>query len=112
AFGRQNWFPCHAAEHRAAREAVAIFDQTGFSKFVFKGRDVLAVLQRLCGNNVDVPVGRAVYTGLFNERGGIESDLTVIRLGVAEFLVITGSSQTLRDFDWISHNILPNKKTI
>src|SRR6266704_1390245 len=59
AFGRQNWFDSHAVEHRSAREAVAVFDQTGFSKFVFKGKHVVAVLQRLCGNNVDVPPGRA-----------------------------------------------------
>src|SRR5438876_5019627 len=104
-FGRQNWFDCHAAEHRAAREAVAIFDQTGFSKFVLKGRDAVSVLQRLCGNNVDVPVGQAVYTGLLNERGGIESDLTVLRLAPAEFLIITGTAQTVRDFDWITRNL-------
>ena len=112
AFGRQNWFDCHAREHRATREAVAVFDQTGFSKFVFKGKHVLAVLQRLCGNNVDVPLGRSVYTGLFNERGGIESDLTLIRLAVTEYLVITGSSQTVRDFDWISRNVLPEEEAV
>jgi 4-methylaminobutanoate oxidase (formaldehyde-forming) len=104
-FGRQNWFGCHAAEHRAAREAVALFDQTGFSKFVFKGRDVGAVLQRLCGGNVDVPIHQTVYTGLFNERGGFESDLTLIRLAEDEYLIITGSAQTIRDFDWITRNV-------
>jgi 4-methylaminobutanoate oxidase (formaldehyde-forming) len=106
-FGRQNWFDCHAAEHRAAREAVAVFDQTGFSKFVVKGRDVVAALQRLCGNNIDVPPGQAVYTGLFNERGGFESDLTLIRVAADEFLVITGTAQTVRDFDWITRHIRP-----
>src|SRR6266567_2458310 len=105
-FGRQNWFACHAAEHRATREAVAIFDQTAFSKYVFKGRDAVTVLQRLCGNNVDVPVGRAVYTGLFNTRGTFESDLTVIRVAPAEFYVVSGATQTLRDLDWITRNWL------
>lgn len=104
-FGRQNWFANHAAEHRATRENVAVFDQTGFSKFVFKGDDVVSVLQRLCGNNVDVPVGQAVYTGLFNERGGFESDLTVVRTGERQYFIITGSSQTVRDFDWITRNM-------
>jgi 4-methylaminobutanoate oxidase (formaldehyde-forming) len=104
-FGRQNWFANHAAEHRAARENVAVFDQTGFSKFVFKGDDVVSVLQRLCGNNVDVPIGHAVYTGLFNERGGFESDLTVVCTGKREYFIITGSAQTVRDFDWITRNI-------
>ncbi len=104
-FGRQNWFECHAAEHRAAREAVAVFDQTGFSKFILKGHDALVVLQRLCGNNVDVACGRAVYTGLFNEHGGFESDLTVIRVAANEFMIITGTAQTTRDFDWIQRHV-------
>ena len=108
-FGRQNWFDCHAAEHRAAREAVAIFDQTAFSKFVLKGRDAVSVLQRLCGNNVDVALGQAVYTGLFNARGGFESDVTLIRLAAAEYLIITGTAQTVRDFDWITRNVCPGE---
>jgi 4-methylaminobutanoate oxidase (formaldehyde-forming) len=104
-FGRQNWFTCHAAEHRAARESVAIFDQTGFSKYLLQGRDAVAVMQRLCGNNVDVPPGRAVYTGMFNARGGFESDLTVIRLSANKYYIVTSTSQTTRDFDWITRNI-------
>src|SRR5438105_3977073 len=93
-FGRQNWFPNHAAEHRAARENVALFDQTGFSKFIFKGPAAVNVLQRLCGNDVDVPIGHAVYTGMLNDRGGFESDLTLIRLALGEYFIVTGSSQT------------------
>jgi sarcosine dehydrogenase len=104
-FGRQNWFPCHAAEHRAARENVALFDQTGFSKYFFKGPDALTILQRLCGNNLDVPPGRAVYTGMFNARGGFESDLTAIRLSADDYYLITGTGQTTRDFDWITRNL-------
>jgi glycine cleavage system aminomethyltransferase T len=108
-FGRQNWFECHAAEHRACRERVAIFDQTGFSKYVLKGPDAVDVLQRLCGNNVDVPVERIVYTGIFNQRGGFESDLTVVRTGLSEFYLISGTSQTVRDLDWVASHIGPDK---
>ena len=104
-FARQNWFPNLAAEHRAARETVAVFDQTGFSKFIFKGRDVVKVLQRLCGNNVDVPIGRTVYTGMFNQRGGFESDLTLVRLAADEYYLVSGAAQTWRDLDWIRRNI-------
>jgi len=109
-FGRQNWFDSHAAEHRAARQAVALFDQTGFAKLILKGPDALPLLQRLCGNNIDVPVGQAVYTGLFNSRGGFESDLTLIRLAPSEYLIITGTVQTVRDFDWISRNTRPEEQ--
>jgi 4-methylaminobutanoate oxidase (formaldehyde-forming) len=108
-FTRQHWFPNHAAEHRAARENVALFDQSGFSKFTLKGRDSMTVLQRLCGNNVEVPAGRTVYTGLFNERGGFESDLTLVRVDRDEFYIITGTAQTVRDFDWISRHLRPEE---
>jgi 4-methylaminobutanoate oxidase (formaldehyde-forming) len=105
AFGRQNWFECHAAEHRAARERVAVFDQTGFSKFLLRGRDAAGVLQRLCANDVDVPAGRAVYTGLLNDRGGFESDLTAVRLAAGEFYLVSGTAQAVRDADWIGRQI-------
>jgi len=109
-FGRQNWFACHAAEHRAARENIAVFDQSAFSKYLLKGRDVVALMQRLCGNNVDVSEGRAVYTGMFNARGGFESDLTVIRLSSDQYYIITGTAQTTRDFDWIKRNIRDSER--
>jgi len=103
-FGRQNWFANHAAEHRAAREKVAIFDQTGFSKFILKGSDAPGLLRRLCGNKTDVAIGKTVYTGLFNPRGGFESDLTLVRLALNEFLIVTGTAQALHDADWIRRN--------
>src|SRR5436309_2342576 len=104
-FGRQNWFPHAAAEHRACREAVARFDQSSFSKFLVQGRDAEAVLQRLCANDVAVPPGRVVYTAMLNERGGFESDLTVTRLAGDAYLVVTGSAQTTRDADWIRRHV-------
>jgi glycine cleavage system aminomethyltransferase T/glycine/D-amino acid oxidase-like deaminating enzyme len=104
-FGTPEWLPYVLDEQRACRERVAIFDQTSFGKFVLKGRDALAVLQRLCANEIDVPVGRMVYTAMLNARGGFESDITVIRLAHGEFYLITGSSQTTRDFAWIERAI-------
>jgi 4-methylaminobutanoate oxidase (formaldehyde-forming) len=108
-FHRQNWFANHAFEHRAAREKVAVFDQTGFGKLAVRGRDATPVLQRLCGNNVDVPIGKVVYTGMFNERGGFESDLTVVRIAADEFYLITGTAQPMRDADWIRRQIGPTE---
>ena len=104
-FGRQNWFPYAAAEHRAAREAVAVFDQTSFAKLKLEGADAEAVLQRLCANDVAVPPGRVVYTAMLNERGGFESDLTVTRLAADAYLVVTGSAQGTRDLDWIRRHL-------
>ena len=93
-FGTPGWLPYVLDEQRACREDVVVFDQTSFGKFVLKGRDALALLQRLCANEMDVPVGKMVYTAMLNARGGFESDLTVIRLATSEFFIITGSAQT------------------
>ncbi|MCC6854311.1 MAG: FAD-dependent oxidoreductase [Rubrivivax sp.] len=103
--GRPGWLDWMIAEQRATREAVALYDQTSFGKLLLQGRDALAVLQRLCANEIDVAPGRMVYTALLNERGGFESDLTVMRLAPERFLLVTGSAQPVRDADWIGRHI-------
>jgi 4-methylaminobutanoate oxidase (formaldehyde-forming) len=103
--GRQNWFPFVAAEHEATRSAVAVFDESSFAKFLLQGRDAQAVLQRLCAANMNVPVGTSVYTGMLNERGTYESDLTVNRIGEDCFLLVTGTAQATRDAAWINRNL-------
>jgi glycine cleavage system aminomethyltransferase T len=104
-FERQNWFDTVAAEQRATREAVAIFDMTSFAKLLVQGRDAESVLQRLAANDVAVPVGTRVYTGLLNARGTYESDVTVARLAPDRFLLVTGTAQATRDADWIRRHI-------
>jgi 4-methylaminobutanoate oxidase (formaldehyde-forming) len=61
-------------------------------------------MQRVCGNNVDAPVGKTIYTGMFNKRGGFESDCTLLRSRADQFVLITGTSQPKRDMDWIQRN--------
>jgi len=100
-FGRPAWLPHSAREHHAAREHVALFDQSSFAKLLVTGRDARAALQRLAAGDLDVPAGRTVYTPLLNERGGYESDLTVSCLGAETYLLVTGSAQRVRDRDWI-----------
>jgi len=103
--GRPGWLDWVIDEARATREGVAIYDQTSFAKLLLQGRDALAVLQHLCANDVDVPVDRMVYTAMLNQRGGFETDLTVMRLDAERFLIITGSAQATRDADWITRHI-------
>ena len=104
-YGRQNWFEHSAREHRAVRENVGLFDQTSFVKFLLQGRDAVQVLNRVCGNQLDVSEGKIVYTQLLNERGGIEGDVTVTRLtGDAFFIVDSGVAQT-RNYRWIRSQI-------
>lgn len=104
-FGRQNWFDYSAAEHRSAREGVAVFDQSSFSKYLIQGKDACRVLQRICTADVDVATGRIVYTHWLNERGGIEADLTVTRLAETQYMVVSGAAVTNRDLDWLSRTI-------
>lgn len=104
-WGRPNYFPYVAAEHQAARERVALFDQTPFSKFEVRGRDALQALQRLAANQLDKPVGSLTYTQMCNQKGGIECDLTVARVGDEEFYIVTGTGFTIHDLAWIRKNI-------
>jgi 4-methylaminobutanoate oxidase (formaldehyde-forming) len=104
-YGRQNWFGASAAEHRAVREAVGLFDQSSFAKFVLKGREAAAVLSRICANDVDVPVGQIVYTQWLNERGGIEADLTVTREAEDSYFIVSSCATQTRDFLWLSRGI-------
>jgi glycine cleavage system aminomethyltransferase T/glycine/D-amino acid oxidase-like deaminating enzyme len=103
-FGRQNWFPAAAAEAKAAREAVALFDLSSFYKLQIHGPDAEALLQRLSAGDVGGPVGRARYTLWLNEKGGIETDLTVTRLGEQEFLVVGGAAMSVRDRAWLERH--------
>ena len=104
-YGRQNWFDYSAAEHHAVRNAVGLFDQSSFAKFVVQGPDAEKVLNHICANNMAVPVGKVVYTQWLNERGGIEADLTVTREASDRFLVVTAAATQTRDFAWLQRQI-------
>jgi glycine cleavage system T protein len=104
-YGRQNWFAHSAAEHRAVRERVALFDQSSFAKFVVEGPDAEQVLSRICANDIAVAPGRVVYTQWLNARGGIEADLTVTRESERRFLVVTAAATQIRDLAWLRRQI-------
>ncbi|BCH16172.1 GcvT family protein [Mesorhizobium sp. L-2-11] len=102
---RQNWFDNQRDEHLAVRNGVGLFDMTSFGKIRVEGRDACAFLQRLCANDMDVAPGKIVYTQMLNQRGGIESDLTVSRLSeTAYFLVVPGATLQ-RDLAWLKKHL-------
>jgi 4-methylaminobutanoate oxidase (formaldehyde-forming) len=105
-----DWLPWVQAEQKATREAVALYDQTSFSKLWVQGPDALSFLQRMCANDIDVAIGKMVYSAVLNDRGGFESDLTVIRLATDRFMVVTGSGQTTRDLDWFQRHATPDMR--
>jgi 4-methylaminobutanoate oxidase (formaldehyde-forming) len=107
-WGRQNWFEYAAAEHRAAREGVVLMDLTHMSKILVQGRDTEKALNRICANNVSVPVGRIVYTQWLNDRGTIEADLTVTRLAEDSYLLVLVDAIHRHAETWLKHHIPPD----
>ncbi|WP_099040239.1 GcvT family protein [Mycobacterium neglectum] len=107
-WGKPNWLPWSAAEQSNTRNNVTVFDQTSFSKYILAGADAESALQWLCTADVGVPVGRSVYTGMLNQRGTYESDVTVTRTGAEEFLIVSSAATTERDKDHIRANLPPD----
>ena len=85
------------AEHRAVREAVGLFDLMHLGKVIVEGGGAFDVLQRTVTNDLaKVPVGRAQYNTVLNERGGIIDDLIVYRLGEERYFVVPNAANTAK----------------
>ena len=104
-WGRQNWFENQKAEHLAVRQKAGMFDMSSFGKIRVEGRDACRFLNRVCAAQVDVPVGRIVYGQMLNDRGGIESDLTVTRLSETAFLLVVPGATLQRDLAWLRAHV-------
>jgi 4-methylaminobutanoate oxidase (formaldehyde-forming) len=104
-WGRTAGFAYQAEEHRAVREAVGVLDMSVMAKLLVQGADAEAVLNRVCANDVAVPVGRIVYTQWLNDAGGIIADLTVTRLGETRFLVVVTDLIHRRMAPWILRHV-------
>jgi 4-methylaminobutanoate oxidase (formaldehyde-forming) len=101
----QNWSPAIGAEHRACREAVAIFDESSFAKLEIGGPGAADFLEGLCDNRVARGVGQITYTQMLNRRGGIECDFTVSRLGEERFGIVTGTAFGNHDREWMRRHL-------
>jgi glycine cleavage system aminomethyltransferase T/glycine/D-amino acid oxidase-like deaminating enzyme len=111
-FERPPWFDRVAAEHRAAREAVALFDLSSFAKFEVAGGGALRAMQRVLAGDLDVPVGKVVYTTMLNERGGIEIDLTATRLAEDAFLLVAPAITQRRVGHWLARHAAGGDVTV
>ncbi|MGB3644520.1 MAG: FAD-dependent oxidoreductase [Mesorhizobium sp.] len=103
--GRPGWFDAVGEEVRAIRERAALIDQTSFSKFEIAGEGTFEALQAVAANDLSGPPGKAVYTQLCNEKGGIEADVTIVHVDKDRFLLITGSGFGIHDSHWISRHL-------
>jgi glycine cleavage system aminomethyltransferase T/glycine/D-amino acid oxidase-like deaminating enzyme len=101
----RNWSPAIGVEHRACREAVAIFDESSFAKIEIEGPGAAAFLEGLCDNRVARGVGQITYTQMLNRRGGIECDFTVSRLGEERFGIVTGTAFGNHDLGWMKRHL-------
>ena len=94
------WSPIINAEHLAMREQAGIFDLSSFMKFDIVGPGALAGVQSVAMRQMDVPVGRVVYTPVLSQEGGFKSDLTIMRLDESTFRVVTGGAHGMSDLKW------------
>lgn len=99
------WSPIINAEHLAMRERVGMVDLSAFAIFDVTGPGALDYMQKMAVAQMDVPVGRVVYTPLLNTAGGIKADLTIMRLGHDHFRVVTGGMDGMRDKKWFTDHL-------
>lgn len=99
------WSPIINAEHLAMRERVGMVDLTAFAQFEITGPGALDFMQKICVNQMNVKVGRSVYTPWLYGNGGFKADLTVLRLGKDHFRVITGGGDGARDKAWLMQHM-------
>ena len=102
------WSPIVDAEHLAMRDRAAMFDLSAFCIFDLCGPGALDALQHVSVRQMDVPVGRVVYTPWLSPGGGFKSDLTVMRLGDEHFRVVTGGAHGTADRKWLSDHLPEN----
>lgn len=98
------WSPIMGAEHLETRRNAALFDLTGLSIIEVKGHGALDFVNYLCSNEMDVDVGRVVYTLWLTERGGVRRDLTVARLEADKFWMFVGEGTLPMDMDWVTRH--------
>ncbi|MCX6459262.1 MAG: FAD-dependent oxidoreductase [Actinobacteria bacterium] len=94
------WSPIINAEHLQMRETAGMVDLTAFAIFDVTGPSALDVVQRTAMRQMDVAVGRVVYTPVLSPKGGFKSDLTIMRLGDEHFRVVTGGAHGMGDLKW------------
>ena len=99
------WSPIINAEHLAMRERAGLFDLSAFAVLDVTGPGALHAVQKLAVAQMQVPVGRVVYTSFLDDAGGFRADLTIMRLGPRHFRVVTGGATGMADYKWIADHL-------
>jgi len=95
------------AEHETVRNAVGVFDVSHMGEFLISGENALALIQKVTSNDAEtLEIGKAQYSCLPNNEGGIVDDLIVYKLNEEHYLLVVNASNIDKDWDWISsHNV-------
>ena len=109
-FKRSNAFPYVQKECEAVQNSVGILDLSTFSKYEISGEHSETFLDRLCANRIPKKDGSIVLTHMLNEKGRIQSELTITRLPNNLFYVLSSTASEIRDFDWFNFHINKDQK--
>ncbi len=99
------WSPIINAEHLAMRDRAGMVDLTAFAIFDVAGPGALDAVQRIAMRQMDVPLGRVVYTPILTPAGGFKADLTIMRLDEELFRVVTGGAYGMSDRKWFADHL-------
>ncbi len=99
------WSPIINAEHLAMRDRAAMIDLSAFAIFDVTGPAALDTVQHVAMRQMNVPIGRVVYTPLLTPSGGFKQDLTIMRLADDVFRVVTGGAYGMSDLKWFSDHL-------
>lgn len=96
------------AEHETVRNSVGVFDVSHMGEFLLSGPNALALIQTVTSNDAaTLTIGKAQYSCLPNNDGGIVDDLIVYKIKEEQYLLVVNASNIDKDWDWISsHNDL------
>ncbi len=104
-YAAQCWWPAARREALHCQQRVSLFELSPFSKIEISGSDALAYLQTLCCSDVDIEVGRVLYSLMLNQRGGIEAEITLTRLSADRFRIISGAATRFKDTYWLRKHL-------
>ncbi|KAG0724199.1 Pyruvate dehydrogenase phosphatase regulatory subunit, mitochondrial [Chionoecetes opilio] len=108
-FHKPAFLECVKEEYQACREGVGVMDLSSFTKIevTSPGSQVVEFMQKLCSNDVNMPVGGVVHSGMQNERGGYENDCLLIRRSDNSYLMMAPTTQQTRIMDYMRRQITP-----
>jgi len=104
-FKRTNAFSFVQKECEGVKDNVGILDLSTFAKYEISGKDSESFLDRLCANKIPKKEGSIVLTHMLNEKGRIQSELTITRLPNNIFYVLSSTASEIRDLDWFNHHV-------